>query len=84
MPHSQLTISINNTPDITPLSIIEPATIEVEGRHNRWQANTDKRRDKLTGGQRTIVSKVYDQKEIESLPISVQRFFKTVLNVSSG
>ena len=31
-------------PDITPLSIIEPATIEVEGRHNRWQANTDKRR----------------------------------------
>jgi len=66
-------------PDINPPTIIEPATIEVEGRRDRWQANTDKRRAKITGGQQTIEPKVYDQKEIESLPISVQQFFKTVL-----
>ena len=46
---------------------------------NRWQADTDQRRAKLTGGQRTIGTKVYDQKEIAGLPIPVQRFFQTVL-----
>jgi hypothetical protein len=50
----------------------------IYGRY-RWQSDTDKLRAKLTGGRRTIEPETYDQKEIESLPDPVQRFFQTVL-----
>jgi hypothetical protein len=45
----------------------------------RWQSDTDKLRAKLTDGRRTIKPQIYDQKEIEGLPVPVQRFFRTVL-----
>jgi hypothetical protein len=45
----------------------------------RWQSDTDKLRAKLTNGRRTIKPQIYDQREIEDLPIPVQRFFRTVL-----
>jgi hypothetical protein len=47
--------------------------------HHRWQSDTDKLRARLISGQRTIQPKIYDQKEIEGLPLPVQRFFRTVL-----
>ncbi|MCL1466505.1 DUF6920 family protein [Argonema galeatum] len=45
----------------------------------RWQSDTDNLRAKLASGQRIIKPKIYDQKEIEGLPVPVQRFFRTVL-----
>jgi len=39
----------------------------------------DKLRAKLASGRRIIKPKIYDQKEIEGLPVPVQRFFRTVL-----
>lgn len=50
----------------------------VYGRY-RWQVDTDKLRAKLTNGRQTIQPNIYDQKELESLPAPVQRFFRTVL-----
>ncbi len=45
----------------------------------RWQSDTDNLRAKLANGQRTIKPRIYEKKEIEDLPIPVQRFFQTVL-----
>jgi len=45
----------------------------------QWQSDTDKIRAKLGSGQQSIKPKIYDQKELEGLPATVQRFFKTVL-----
>jgi hypothetical protein len=45
----------------------------------RWQSDTDKLREKLTNGRRTIKPQIYDEKEIEGLPEPVQRFFRTVI-----
>lgn len=45
----------------------------------RWQSDTDKLCTKLTNGRRTIKPPIYDQREIEGLPVPVQRFFRTVL-----
>jgi hypothetical protein len=46
----------------------------------RWQSDTDKLHAKLTGGQRAIQPKIYNQREIQGLPDPVQRYFRTVLN----
>ena len=46
---------------------------------DRWRAETDKLRVKMTNGQQPIQPKTYDSKEIAGLPEPVQRFFKTVL-----
>ena len=45
----------------------------------RWQSDTDLLRTKLTNGRQEIKPKIYDQKEIEGLPVPVQRFFRAVL-----
>jgi hypothetical protein len=45
----------------------------------QWQLDTDKLRAKLTSGQQIIHPKIYNQKELEGLPVPVQRFFQTVL-----
>lgn len=45
----------------------------------RWQSSTAKLRTKLASGRRIIQPKIYNQKQIEGLPASVQRFFRTVL-----
>lgn len=59
--------------------IVISVGIAIIYRRDRWQSDTDKRRAKLISGQQIIKTKVYDQKEIEDLPVPVQRFFKTVL-----
>jgi len=48
-------------------------------RRDRWWSETNKLRVKLTNGQQLIQPKIYDSKEIESLPDPVQRFFQAVL-----
>jgi hypothetical protein len=45
----------------------------------QWQLETDRLRDRLTNGKQTINPKTYDAKELEGLPIPVQRFFRVVL-----
>ncbi len=45
----------------------------------QWQLETDRLRDRLTNGKQTINPKTYDPKELEGLPIPVQRFFRVVL-----
>jgi hypothetical protein len=50
----------------------------IYGRH-RWQSDADDLRTRLINGQRAIQPKVYNQKEIDGLPVPVQRFFRTVL-----
>ena len=45
----------------------------------QWQLETDLLHDRLTNGKQTINPKTYDLKEIEGLPIPVQRFFRVVL-----
>jgi hypothetical protein len=45
----------------------------------QWRLGTDRLRAQLTSGQQSIQTKNYDPKEIEDLPVPVQRFFRAVL-----
>jgi hypothetical protein len=60
------------------LIIVSFGLATIYGRY-RWQSNTDKLRAELASGQQIIKPKIYDQKELEGLPVPVQRFFRTVL-----
>ncbi len=61
------------------ISIVALLAIVTMYGSDRWWAETNKLRVKLTNGQQAIQTKVYDQKEIEGLPEPVQRFFKAVI-----
>ncbi len=45
----------------------------------RWRSDTAKLRAKLASGQQIMKPNIYDPKELEGLPVPVQRFFRTVL-----
>lgn len=46
---------------------------------SRWQAGTRGLRAKLEAARGTIMPAMYDAREVESLPLPVQRYFRTVL-----
>lgn len=46
---------------------------------DRWQSGTASLRDLLTSGRQIMKPKLYDPKELEGLPATLQRFFGTVL-----
>ena len=45
----------------------------------RWQSETDTLRAKLIQGRQAIEPRSYSSKELDGLPVPVQRFFRTVL-----
>jgi hypothetical protein len=45
----------------------------------QWQLGTNRLRAQLTAAQQSIQPKTYNSKEIEGLPLTVQRFFRAVL-----
>jgi hypothetical protein len=45
----------------------------------QWRLGTDRLRTQLMRGQKNIQPKIYDPKELEGLPATVQRFFRAVL-----
>jgi hypothetical protein len=63
---------------ITVAIIVLFGMVSLYGRY-RWQSETDRLRAKLTSGRQTIHPKIYDSKELEGLPVPVQRFFQAVL-----
>lgn len=63
---------------IPGLIVAATAALVVLGRL-RWKWRTRKLRDRLEAARLSIEPKVFDQRELESLPAPVQRYFRAVL-----